>query len=386
MSSILKRIAAHVVVIGACAVAAHPALAQQTIKLGSVLSATGPGALLGDAELKTLQLYVDHTNANSPVNGKKIEFIVYDDASDANKANQFTKRLIEDDKVDLIIGGSTTGSTMAMIPLVEKAGVPFISLAGAVTIVDPVRKWVFKTAQTDRQAVERVFEDMKRRGISRIGVLTETSGYGQSGRKEILAAAPKFGITLLSDETYGVKDSDITAQLTKIKGGSGIQALYIFGLGQGPAIATKNAAQLQIKLPIYHSHGVASREFIKLAGPASEGSLMPSAALLAPDQLAANDPQRAPVQDFRKLFRGKYPNDELSLYAGFAHDAFMVATNAIRKVGSTDKAKVRQAIEDTKNHVGVIGTFNLSATDHMGLDTSSLRMFEVKNQDFVLVK
>jgi branched-chain amino acid transport system substrate-binding protein len=386
MNSSIKRIASHLLALAAAAAFAYPALAQETIKIGSVLSATGPGSLLGDAELKTLQLYVERTNASNPVNGKKIEFIAYDDASDANKANQFTKRLIEDDKVDFIIGGSTTGSTMAMIPLVEKAGVPFISLAGAIVIVDPVRKWVFKTAQTDRQAVERVFEDMKRRGISRIGVLTETSGYGQSGRKEIQTAAPKYGMTLLSDETYGIKDNDVSAQLTKIKNAQGLQALYIFGLGQGPVVATKNASQLQMKLPIYHSHGVASREFIKLAGTASEGNLMPSAALLAPDQLAANDPQRNAVQEFRKAFRAKYPNDELSLYAGFAHDAFMVATNALRKVGSTDKEKVRLAIEQIKNYPGVIGTFNMSATDHMGLDTSSLRMFEVKGQDFVLVK
>ena len=168
------------------------ASAAEPIKIGSVLSVTGPAAFLGDPELKTLQLYVEKLNKEGGLLGRPLQLIHYDDGSDANKANSFGKRLIEDDKVDIIVGGTTTGSTMSMVPLVEKAEVPFISLAGAVVIVEPVKKWVFKTPHTDRMAAEKVFEDMKKRGLTKVALLSETSGFGQSGKKETEAMAAKM--------------------------------------------------------------------------------------------------------------------------------------------------------------------------------------------------
>src|SRR5262249_16867071 len=155
------------------------------------------------------------------------------DGSDAAKANSFGKRLIESDKVDFLIGGTTTGSTMSMAPLADQAGIPFISLAGAVNIVEPVKKWLFKTPPPDRMAAERVFGGMKKRGLTNIALLSESSGFGQSGKKESEAAAAKLGITLVANETYGPKDTDMSPQLTKIRGTVGVQALFIFGLGQG---------------------------------------------------------------------------------------------------------------------------------------------------------
>jgi len=191
--------------LGVCA----GAVAADPIKVGSVLSLTGPAAFLGDPELKTLQQYVEDINAKGGVLGRPLELVHYDDGSDASKANGFGKRLIDDDKVDLIIGGTTTGSTMSMVPLVEKAGVPFISLAGAVVVVEPVKKWVFKTPHTDRMAAEKVFEDLKKRNLTKVALLTETSGFGQSGKKEAEAVASKYGINLVANETYGPKDTDV---------------------------------------------------------------------------------------------------------------------------------------------------------------------------------
>ena len=265
--------------------------AQEVVRVGSVVSTSGPASLLGDSQLKVLKLYAEKMNAAGGINGKKIEIVAYDDASDAGKANQFAKRLIENDKVDLIVGASTSGSTLAMLPLAQKSGVPLISMAAAVGIVEPVKKWVFKMAHSDRQAVERVFEEMKQKGIAKIGVLTETSGFGQSGRKEIQAAAPRYGITILSDETYTLKDNDVSAQLTKMRDAAGMQAVYIFGLGQGPAVAVKNMEQLQIKLPTYHSNGVSSREFIRLSGTAAEGNYIPASSILVPASLPDGDPR-----------------------------------------------------------------------------------------------
>lgn len=358
---------------------------QQPIKIGSVLSVTGPAAFLGDPQLKTFQLYIDDINAKGGVLGRKLQFIHYDDGSDANKANAFAKRLIEDDKVDIILGGSNTGSTMSMVPLVEKAQIPFISFAGAVVVIEPVKKWVFKTPQTDRMAAEKVFEDMKRKGISRVALLSETSGFGQSGKKESEAIAGKYGITFVANETYGPKDTDISPQLTKIRNTAGVQAVFVFGFGQGPAIVTKNYRQLGITLPMYHAHGVASDEFLKLAGPAAEGIRLPSPAQLVPELLPANDPQKPVVMAYEKAYKAKY-NTDVSTFGGYAYDGLMIAVDAIKRAGGTDKAKVRDAIEATKGFVGTSGTFNMSPTDHMGLDLSAFRMLEVKNGKWVFAQ
>ena len=377
----LKKIAvAASLVMGAVA-----AYAADPIKIGSVLSVTGPAAFLGDPELKTLQMYVEDINKKGGVIGRPLELVHYDDGSDANKANGFAKRLIDDDKVDVLVGGTTTGSTMSMVPLVEKANIPFISLAGAVVIVDPVKKWVFKTPHTDRMAAEKVFEDMKKHGITKVALLSETSGFGQSGKKETEGVAAKYGITLVANETYGPKDTDSSPQLTKIKNVAGVQAVFVFGLGQGPAIVTKNYKQLGITLPLYHAHGVASEEFIKLAGAAAEGVRLPAASLLIADKLAANDPQKPVVTAYTKAFHDKWKMD-VSTFGGHALDGLMLAVDAIKRANSTDKSKVRDAIEATKGFIGTGGKVNMSPTDHMGLDLSAFNMLEIKGGDWTIAK
>jgi branched-chain amino acid transport system substrate-binding protein len=361
------------------------AMAADTIKIGSVLSVTGPAAFLGDPELKTLQMYVDDINQKGGVIGRQLQLVHYDDGSDASKANGFAKRLIDDDKVDILVGGTTTGATMSMAPLVEKAGVPFISLAGAVVIVEPAKKWIFKTPHTDRMAAEKVFEDMKKRGLTKVALFSETSGFGQSGKKETEGVAAKYGITLVANETYGPKDTDMSPQLTKIRNTPDVQALFIFGLGQGPAIATKGYKQLGMTLPLYHAHGVGSEEFIKLAGPAAEGARLPASALLVADKLAASDSQKPVVENYANAFKAKWKTD-VSSFGGHAYDGLMLAVDAIKRAGSTDKAKVRDAIEATKGFIGTGGVVNMSATDHMGLDLSAFKMLEIKGGDWTIVK
>jgi branched-chain amino acid transport system substrate-binding protein len=272
-----------------------------------------------------------------------------------------------------------------MAPLVEKAGIPFISLAGAVVVVEPVKKWIFKTPHTDRMAAEKVFEDMKKNNLTKVALFSETSGFGQSGKKETEGVAGKYGITLVANETYGPKDTDMTPQLTKIRNTAGVQAVFIFGLGQGPAIATKGYKQLGITLPLYHAHGVASDEFIKIAGAAAEGVRMPGAALLVHDKLPASDPQKSVAESYAKAFNARWKTD-VSTFGGHALDGLMIAVDAIKRAGGTDKAKVRDAIETTKGFVGTGGVVNMSATDHMGLDLSAFRMLEIKGGDWTLAK
>ena len=382
----LSKLFKQTVIAASLMLAAGAALAADTIKIGSVLSVSGPAAFLGDPELKTLQMYIEKINAEGGVLGRKLELVHYDDGSDAAKANGFTKRLIESDKVDVLIGGTTTGATMAMAPLVERASLPFISLAGGVVIIDPVKKWVFKTPHTDRMAAEKVFEDMKKRGISKVGLLSETSGFGASGRKESQIVAAKYGITLVADETYGPKDTDITAQLTRIKGAAGVQAVFVFGLGQGPAVATKNYGQLGMTaLPMYQSHGVASNEYLKLAGKSADGVRLPTPALLIAEALPAADVQKAIVTGYDAAYKERY-KVEPSTFGGYALDALNLSVDAIKRAGSTEPEKVRSALEQTKGFVGTTGVFNMSAGNHMGLDLSAFRMVEVKNGEWQILK
>ncbi len=360
------------------------ASAQEPIRIGAFLSSTGPAAFLGDPELKTLELYVDKLNADGGVIGRKLQLVAYDSTGDAEKARTFVKRLIEQDKVDIIVGGSTTGGTMAAVPLVEAAGMPFISLAGAVVIVEPVKKWVFKTPHTDRMACEKIFADMQTRKMTKAAIIAGTGGFDKSMRAECLKVVGGYGIEVVADETYGASDTDMTTQLTKIKG-SNAQAVLNAGFGQGPAIVTRNYRQVGLALPLYQSHGVASREYIKLSGPAAEGVRLPAAALLVANLLPDNDPQKPIVVGYTKAYADKYKSD-VSTFGGHAYDGLMLAVNAIKAAGSTDKAKVRDALESTKGYIGTGGIVNMSAKDHMGLDLSAFRMLEVKGGDWSLVK
>ncbi len=362
-----------------------PAVAQEPIKIGAFLAVTGPAASLGDPEQKTLELYVGKINAAGGVLGRKLQLISYDAAGDAEKARTFAKRLIEQDKVDVIVGGTSTGETMAVIPLVEAAQIPFISLAGAVVIVEPVKKWVFKTPHTDRMACEKIFIDMQSRKFSKIALISGPGGFDKSMRAECLKLNKKYGIDVIADETYGGGDTDMTAQLTKIKNTAGVQAVLNPGFGQGPAIVTKNYGQLGITIPLYQSHGVASKEFIKLAGAAAEGVRLPGAALLVADSLPASDPQRSVAVAYKNEYESHFKSD-ISTFGGHAYDGLMIAVEAIKKAGGTDKAKVRDAIESTRRFIGVDGTYTMSPTDHMGLDLSAFRMLEVKGGNWTLVK
>ena len=365
---------------------ALPSQAQnQPIRIGAFLSVTGPAAFLGDPEQKTLELYVEKLNAAGGIIGRKVELVSYDSAGDAEKARGYVKRLIEQDKVDLLVGGSTTGETMAAVPLAEAAGIPFISLAGAVVIIEPVKKWVFKTPHTDRMACEKVFVDMKARGATKAALIAGMGGFDRSMRAECIKVAPKYGIDIVADESYGAADTDMTAQLAKIKATPGVQAVLNAGFGSGPAIVTKNYRQLGLPFPLYQSHGVASKQYVKLSGDAAEGVRLPAAALLVADTLPASDPQKKVVEAYKSEFEGKYKQD-VSTFGGHAYDGLMLAAEAIRHAGSTDKAKVRDALESIHGYMGTAGVVNMSPQDHMGLDLTAFRMLEVRNGDWQLVK
>ncbi|MDR3453031.1 MAG: ABC transporter substrate-binding protein [Rhodoferax sp.] len=373
------------VLVAAATLATLSAVAQDVIKVGAVLSTTGGAGYLGAPQEKALQMRVEEINKSGGVLGKQLKLFVYDDGSDAAKANGFAKRLIENDGVDVVLCGTTTGSSMAMIPIVEKAKVPFISCAGGVVVVEPVKPYVFKTASTDRMQIARVYADMNKRGIKRIALISETTGYGQSGRKESQSAALKYGIEIVADESYGAKDTDMTAQLAKIRAIPNLQAIFVFGAGQGAVVLAKNMAQLGIKTPHYESASVATSEYITLSGTAAEGVRVSGTALLIPNKLPDSDPQKKVLMAFAKTYEAKY-KEEASPFGGYAFDALDLYVNAVSRAKSTDKEKVRDALERTSDYVGVSGIFTMSPTDHMGLDPkSALKLMDIKKGEWSLV-
>ena len=376
------RIRLFALALGAAMLATGGVRAGDPIKIGTFLSVTGPASFLGDPELRTLQMYVDELNAAGGVLGRKLELVHYDTAGQAKEAVTFVKRLIQNDGVDFIVGGSSTGDTMAAIPEVEKAEVPLISLAGGVEIVEPVKKWVFKTPHTDRMAAIRIFEDMKKRGIRKIALITGDGGFDKSGRKQVLELAPKYGLEVVADESYGNKDTDMTTQLTKIRA-TDAQAILNFGFGAAPAIVTRNVRQLGIALPVYQSHGVASKKFIEMAGEAAEGVRLPAAALVVAEQLPDTDPQKKVLLDYKTKFEAKH--GEVSTFGGHAYDGLFIAVDAVKRAKGTDKAKVRDEIERTKGFVGTAGVFNMTPEDHMGLSVDAFKLLEVRKGSWVII-
>jgi branched-chain amino acid transport system substrate-binding protein len=359
------------------------AFAAAPIKIGGLFAVTGPAAFLGEPERNTAKMVVDEINKAGGVKGRKIELVVYDTAGDATKAVQLATRLIKDDKVVAIIGPSTTGETMAVIPVVEKEQIPLISCSAGSKITDPVKKWVFKTAQNDALAVGKIFEYLQKNKQTSVAILTVSDGFGSSGREQLKAQASRHGITILSDDTYGPKDTDMTAQLTKIRG-SHAQALIVWGTNPGPAVIAKNAKQLGLKIPIYMSHGVSSKKFIDLAGDAAEGIRLPSGKVLVCDLLPNSESQKKSLVSFVKDYQNHYKL-EGDHFGGHAWDAVMLLKGAIERGGDTPAA-IRDQLEKTKNFCGIGGTFSYSPQDHAGLGKDAFVLVEVKNKDWVIVK
>ena len=362
---------------------AGSAMAAPPIKIGGLFAVTGPASFLGEPERNTAQMVVDEINAAGGIRGRKLQLVAYDTQGDATKAVQAANRLIKEDQVVAIIGPSTTGDTMAVIPIAEKSQIPLISCAAGSKITDPVKKWVFKTAQNDGLAVARIYENLNKRKIARVAILTVSDGFGSSGREQLKAQAAKFGIQIVSDETYSPKDTDMTAQLTKIKG-SQAQAVICWGTNPGPAVIARNAKQLGLKLPLYMSHGVSSKKFIELAGDAAEGIILPSGRVIVSDVLPNSDRQKksllAFVKDYQQHFRAEGDH-----FGGHAWDAVMLLKGAIERGGDTPAA-IRDQLERTKNFAGIGGIFTYGTSDHAGLSKDAFVLVEVRNKDWVLVK
>jgi branched-chain amino acid transport system substrate-binding protein len=365
-------------------VSASMALAAGTVRIGALFAVTGPASFLGEPEKKTLEMLVKEINAKGGINGIKLEAVIYDTGGDATKTKQLANKLIKDDKVSVIIGPSTTGESMAIIDDVEKAGVPLISCAAGIKITDPVKKWVFKTPANDHVAAEKIFNYMTKQKQKNFALLTVTDGFGQSGREQIKTLAKQKGFNIIADEVYGPKDTDMTAQLTKIRGLKP-DAIICWGTNPGPAVITKNVKQLGIKTPLYMSHGVASKKYIELAGTdAAEGVMLPAGKLAVYDMLPKSDVQQKLLKEYDAAYKKAY-GIEASTFGGYAYDAFLLLANAIKK-GATTPEKIRNGIEQSRKLVSISGVYNMSPADHNGLDLTAFEMVMVKKGDWSIIK
>lgn len=362
---------------------AGSAFAAPPIKIGALFSVSGPASFLGEPERNTAKMMVDEVNKAGGIKGRQLELVIYDTQADATKAAQAVNKLIKDDKVVAIIGPSTTGDTMAVIPIVEKAQIPLVSCAAGVKITEPVKKWVFKTAQNDAIAVPKIFEHMKKQKIGKIAILTVSDGFGSSGREQLVLQAKEFGIQIISDETYGPKDTDMTAQLTKIRG-SEAQAIVCWGTNPGPAVVARNVKQLGITLPLYMSHGVSSKKFIELAGDAAEGIILPSGRVVVADQLPQIDPQKKALLNYVENYRKHY-KVEGDHFGGHAYDAVMLIKGAIERGGDSPQA-IRDQLEKTEKFAGIGGTFKYSPHDHAGLTSDAFVLVQIKQKGWTLIK
>lgn len=359
------------------------ALAAAPIKIGALFSVTGPASFLGEPERNSAQMVVDEINRTGGVKGRKLELITYDTGGDATKAVQLANRLIKNDRVVAIIGPSTTGDTMAVIPVVERAQIPLISCSAGIKITEPVKRNVFKTAQNDTLAVARIYQQLKKEKKNKVAILTVSDSFGSSGREQLKSQAARYGMQIISDDTYGPKDTDMTAQLTKIRG-SQAQAVICWGTNPGPAVVARNARQLGLTLPLYMSHGVSSKKFIDLAAEAAEGVRLPSGKVLVADLLPKSDKQKTAllsyVKDYQRHFKAEGDH-----FGGHAWDAVMMLKGAIERGGDTP-AGIRNALEATRGFAGIGGVFNYSPKDHAGLTQDAFVLVEVRKKDWMLVK
>jgi branched-chain amino acid transport system substrate-binding protein len=355
---------------------------KDTYKIGGIFAITGTQSFLGDPEKKSMEMVVEEINAQGGIDGRLLEAVIYDTEGDPQKTNLFATKLISNDNVLAIVGPSLTPTTLAIVPIAEKEKVPLISCAAGIKITEPIKPWVFKTAQNDVLAVAAIYEHMQKQNLKKVGILTVENAFGESGKEQLEAQAAKFGIEIVQAETFGAKDTDMTAQLTKVRSAQP-QAIICWGTNPGPAVIAKNIQQMNIKVPLYQSHGVASPKFLELAGDAAEGIFLPAGKILVAQQLPETDPQKAVLLKYIGDYEKRYQMTASS-FGGYAYDAMQLLAKALR--GSDgNKEKVREALEKLKGHVGVTGTFNFSPQDHNGLGTDAFVMVQIQNGKWKLL-
>jgi branched-chain amino acid transport system substrate-binding protein len=259
-----------------------------------------------------------------------------------------------------------------------------ISCAAAEDIVNPVASYVFKVPQKDSDAVRHIYEVMKAKGIKRIGVITSNDGYGIAGGKQLANLAEPAGITIAISEAYSRDETNLTGILTKVKG-QDVQAVVNWSVVPAQSLVARNMKQIGLDVPLFQSSGFGNIKYVQAGGEAANGTIFPCGRLLVADELPDNHPQKAVLIAYKKDYESRFKEDA-STFGGHTYDALLILTEAIKKANSTDREKVRDAMENLKGIVGIAGVFNFSSKDHNGLDMNAYEMLTVKDGKFVIYK
>lgn len=370
-----------------------PAFGQQPIKLGFIPDITGPASSLGIPERDTALMLQAEIDAKGGIKGRPVKLVIFDGESTETKTLLAAKKAIEEDRVAALICCSQSGTSLAIKNTVQTAKVPMISMAASVRIVEPVKDsfWVFKTPQSDFLIAEVLGDYLVSKKITKVAWMNVDNAFGDSGRIEFDKIAKKLGIAIVANERFGDKDVDMTTQLTKVKGGDA-QALVVWAIPPAASVVTKNAKELGLAIPLFQSHGVGNKRFIELAGPAANGVRFPAGKLLTAESLPDSDGQKRTLVAYAKAFEAKY--GPRNTFGGHGWDAVWLAYRAAEAAAARTnpddlvnfRAAIRDELEKIKEFVGISGIFNMSATDHNGLDKQAVTVYEIVNEQWQLAK
>jgi branched-chain amino acid transport system substrate-binding protein len=358
--------------------------------VGAFFSTTGPVSSLGQPEADTVTMLVDQINAEGGIvgpDGKKhlLDVTLLDDQSDPTKAVEVVKKLIEENEAVVIIGGSGSPASIAVVETVTDAEVPFVSVASSSAIVTPIeeRFWVFKTPQQNLPVAQVQADWLTAQGITKVASLGVNNAFGTDSMAALRTVAPEAGIEIVTEGTFEPGDTDFSAQLTQIAG-SDAEAVIIHATPGEGAPLTVQYRDLGLTLPMLHNHGIGNRAFIDTAADAAEGVMFPIGKLLVADQLADDDPQKATLLQYQADYEAKYGKAP-STFGGHAWDALMMIKAALEAVGP-DSAKIRDFLEtELVDFVGISGVFNINAQDHTGIGKESLVLVRIVGGDWQLV-
>jgi branched-chain amino acid transport system substrate-binding protein len=354
------------------------------VKVGAIFAITGGASNLGMPEAKTAEMLVEKINKEGGVNGHRIELLMKDSGGKPENAISLAKQLIDEENVLAIIGPSTSGETMAIKNICQEGKTILISCAAAEDIVNPVASYVFKVPQKDSDAVRRIYQVMKAKGIKRIGVITSNDGYGVAGGKQLANLAELAGITIAISETYDKQETDLTGILTKVKG-QDVNAVVNWSVVPAQSLVARNMKQIGLDVPLFQSSGFGNIKYVQAGGEAANGTIFPCGRLLVADMLPDNNPQKTVLMGYKKDYESRFKEDA-STFGGHTYDALLILVEAVKKANSTDREKVRDALENLKGVVGIAGVFNFSSKDHNGLDMNAYEMLTVKDGKFVIYK
>jgi branched-chain amino acid transport system substrate-binding protein len=359
--------------------------AETPIKIGAIFSVTGKASWLGEPQKNTVMMMVEKTNLAGGVKGRQIEIIVEDDETSADKALSAAQKLIDKDQVLAIIGPSTSGSSLKVKPLCQKAGIPMVSCAAAEAIITPIEEstFIFKTPQLDSHVAQKILEQIKRMGMNKIAIITESSPFGDLGRTQLKNHSMEMGIQIVAEESYGPSDTNLGPQLQKI-GASGAEALVNWAIIPVQVLIPKTMRTLGMKIPLFQSHGFGNPKVIQETGEAAEGTIICAGRLLIVNSLPQKHPQKRALWNYKYDYERRY-GPPVTTFGGHAYDALSLAVGAIRREDITPAMTLAQArkvlrngIERTSDWVGTAGQVNMSPTDHSGLDkNASLEMLYV---------